>query len=257
MKKKKTLINIVLILTLLTPSVVKAEEYMLCGISKKIPTVIGTLVSTIYVIIRIIVPLLLVITGIIAFLKATFASNVDESLDKAKKKLITNIIAAAIIFFIVSITNTAIRLTAGKDNSFTNCLYCMLHTDECEKITSYELALCPGLLTEQDKYNPDCTLKDPNNPGPLINHSNTGDTKVPAYSDTIAKAGGGAIARTLRNNPDAQTSENITLKSYDKYIAYVKNGSLWTSYSEEITINQNIFISFDYIPFYAIYKGMN
>jgi hypothetical protein len=47
------------------------------------------------------------------------------------------------------------------------------------------------------------------------------------------------------------------IKSYDKYIAYVKNGSLWTSYSEEITINKGIFISFDYIPFYAIYKGIN
>jgi serine/threonine protein kinase len=47
------------------------------------------------------------------------------------------------------------------------------------------------------------------------------------------------------------------IKSNEKYIAYVKkNGSLWTSYSDETTINQDIMISFDYIPYYAIYKGM-
>ena len=46
------------------------------------------------------------------------------------------------------------------------------------------------------------------------------------------------------------------IKSNEKYIAYVKRGSSWDQYSDEITKNPNIIISIDYIPYYAIYKGM-
>jgi serine/threonine protein kinase len=46
------------------------------------------------------------------------------------------------------------------------------------------------------------------------------------------------------------------VKSNEKYIAYVKRGSSWDQYSDEITKNPNIIISIDYTPYYAIYKGM-
>jgi hypothetical protein len=45
-------------------------------------------------------------------------------------------------------------------------------------------------------------------------------------------------------------------KSLESYIAYVKNGSSWTSYSDETTIMSAPYISFDCNPYYAIYKGM-
>ncbi len=220
MKRKKTL-NVMILLTLLTPTIINAKEYIVCGTDKKFPTVIATLISTAYVIIKILVPILLVISGILSFLKVTFSNNVDESLDKAKKKFVSNLIAAIIIFFIASIINFVIGLVASKNNSFTDCMYCMLHPKECQQIDSKTAALCPGLLSDQDKYNSDCTLKDPDKKGEKIDYSYTGETGVPAYSNTIAKAGGGAIARTLRDNPDGQTSENIVLRSYEKYNYYL------------------------------------
>lgn len=226
MKKNKTLNKLIILLTLLTPTIVSAEEYVakdyiICGENKKFPTVIGTLISTIYIIIRILVPLLLVITGIISFLKVTFSGNVEDSLDKAKKKFITNIISAIVIFFIASIINFVIGLAAGKNNSITDCMYCMLHPSECKQKDSDIATLCPGLISEQYKYNSDCTLKDEYKNGEKIDYSNTGDTKVPAYSNTIASAGGGAIARTLTPNPDALTNQNLITKSYGNYNYYL------------------------------------
>ena len=213
MKKNKTLNKLIILLTLLTPTIINAKELIVCGGNKKFPTVIGTLISTVYTIIRILVPILLVISGIISFFKVTFNGNVEDSLDKAKKKLVTNIISAIVIFFIASIINFVIGLAAGKNNSFTDCMYCMLHPEECEQTDSEVATLCPGLISEQYKYNSDCTLKDEYKNGEKIDYSNTGDTKVPAYSNTIAKAGGGAIARTLTDNPNALTNQNIITKS--------------------------------------------
>ena len=221
MEKKKSLSKISILLILLTPTIINAKEYIVCGTDKKFPTVIGTLISTVYTIIRILVPILLVISGILSFLKVTFSNNVEESLDKAKKKFITNIIAAIIIFFIASIINFVIGLAAGKNNSFTDCMYCMLHPNDCEQIDSDVATLCPGLISEQNKYNPDCTLKDPNQTGERIDYSKTGDTKVPAYKNTIASAGGGAIARSLRDNPNSTGSEYFKKNTYSGYSYYL------------------------------------
>jgi uncharacterized protein YbaR (Trm112 family) len=46
------------------------------------------------------------------------------------------------------------------------------------------------------------------------------------------------------------------INSNEKYIAYVKKGSSWISYSDETTKIKLSRISFDCIPYYAIYKGM-
>ena len=221
MKKNKTLNKLIILLTLLTPTIINAKELIVCGENKKFPTVIGTLISTVYTIIRILVPILLVISGIISFFKVTFNGNVEDSLDKAKKKLVTNIISAIVIFFIASIINFVIGLAAGKNNSFTDCMYCMLHPEECEQTDSEVATLCPGLISEQYKYNSDCTLKDEYKNGEKIDYSNTGDTKVPAYSNTIASAGGGAIARTLRDNPNATGSEYFKKNTYSGYSYYL------------------------------------
>lgn len=226
MKRKKTLNKLIILLTLLTPTIVSAEEYVakeyiVCGNNKKFPTVIGTLISTVYIIIRILVPLLLVISGIVSFFKVTFSGNVEDSLDKSKKKLVTNIIAAIVIFFIASIINFVVGLAVGNENNFKSCMYCMLHPTECKQEDSDVATLCPGLLSDQDKYNPDCTLKDPDQKGERIDHSDTGDTKIPAYAATTAKAGGGAIARSLRDNPNSTGSEYFKKNTYSGYSYYL------------------------------------
>jgi serine/threonine protein kinase len=45
-------------------------------------------------------------------------------------------------------------------------------------------------------------------------------------------------------------------KVFESYIAYVKKGSSWISYSDETTVMSVPSISFEYIPYYAIYRGM-
>ena len=120
-----------------------------------------------------------------------------------------------------TIINFIIGLAAGKNNSFTDCMYCMLHPDECKQIDSEVATLCPGLISEQHKYNPDCTLKDEYKNGENIDYSNTGKTGIPAYKNTIAKFGGSAIARTLRDNPNAQDGQYFKKSTYENYSYYL------------------------------------
>jgi len=56
--------------------------------------------------------------------------------------------------------------------------------------------------------------------------------------------------------PDKYSLYAFISNSNEKYIAYVKEGSSWVIYSDETTKMQASFISFDCIPYYAIYKGM-
>ena len=62
--------------------------------------------------------------------------------------------------------------------------------------------------------------------------------------------------KLTNRGPDQYSLYAFIIKNYDKYIAYVKKGSSWVSYSDETTINSDIIISFDYAPHYAIYRGM-
>jgi len=217
---KKIHKNILYLTLLLMPMTVKAEEYIICGNEKKIPTVFGTMISTLYVIVRILVPILLIASGIFTFFKVIIANKVDESLDKAKKKLVTNIIAAIVIFFIASIINIVISLAAGRKNSFNSCMYCMIHPDKCTQTNAEITKLCPGLISDQDKYNDDCTLKDETKPGERVDYS-TGNTGVSEYTKTVASAGGGAVARSLIDNPDAVPGEKIIHEKYNNINYYV------------------------------------
>jgi dienelactone hydrolase len=221
MKKKKILKYISVLAILISPIIVYAadeyttDEYIVCGNNRKFPTIIGQLVSTIYVIIRIIVPILLVITGIISFMKATFSSKVEESIDKAKKSLVKNIISAAIIFFIVSILNFVIRLVAGTNNSFTSCINCMIHPNECKTTKSDVAQLCPGLLSEQKYYNENCEYIGPDKEK---KDYSTGETGI---ADTPAASTGSTIGHTLRDNPNSTGSDKFKKYTYSGYSYYV------------------------------------
>ena len=149
----------ILFIILFTPSIVYADEYLVCG-NKTFPFVFSNIFSTLFNLIRILVPILFVITGIIAFIKASISSKAEEGLNKAKEKLIRNTIAAIIIFFIMSIINFVVLLVAGTNNTFMNCMDCLLHSDNCERI-EVSGKLCSGLLSDQDKYDENCNLIKP------------------------------------------------------------------------------------------------
>lgn len=210
MKKK-----ILMLLALLTPTIVNASDFIACGNDKKIPVVITTIISTLFVIIRIIIPLIFVITGMISFFKATIANKVEEDLKKAKDKLINNIIAAVIIFFIISIVNFVISLAAGKNNSITSCINCMIHPNKCQKIEENIDKLCPGLISDQANYDENCNYI--GDQKERVDYS-TGKNGIQEYTDTKTGNNGN---RTLRDNPNAKEGEYFVKGTYQDYSYYL------------------------------------
>lgn len=158
------------------PLCVNAADFLLCGNGRKIPFVLAWGISVVYIIIRIVVPILFVITGMISFFKATLSSKTEDELQKAKKSLVSKIIAAIMIFFIASIINLVISLAVGRDNSFSSCLSCMVNPNNCVEDDSSIVKLCPGLLSEQSDYDNNCVYQGSKN-GKLI-YSNTGNTGI-------------------------------------------------------------------------------
>ena len=93
---------------------------------------------------KIATPIILIIISIIALLKAIAASNEDE-IKKAQKGLTKKVIAAVMVFFIISIVQFVILKVADTNNSagaseadnLSNCLSCFLNND-CGNNTYYK-----------------------------------------------------------------------------------------------------------------------
>lgn len=209
MKKKKALNKLIITISLLTPTLVYADQYLVCGNDKRIPAIFGTILSTLLTLIKILVPIIFIITGIIAFIKASMAKDADDALNKAQGKLIRNIIVAIIIFFMVSIINFVIALVAGANNNFSDCLNCLINPDDCQKVDELGNKLCPGMIGNQENYNEKC---EPINPSEKVDYG-SGETGVP---DQPTPGGGG----TLVENPNALTNQNIVHKSYINGYSY-------------------------------------
>lgn len=157
-KKNKTILFLILALVvILIPDNAQAvTKYMVCGTDKKFPYAIAELISTFMVIIKIAVPILLVISGMISFLKVTFAGNVDDEMKKAKSKLINNILAAVIIFFVISIVNFAVSLVAGKGSAIMDCVNCFISPEKCPTVDENDKYDCPGFINSGVEYDENC-----------------------------------------------------------------------------------------------------
>ena len=103
-------------------------KYVACGNSHDIPLEIPRIFSTVVTILKIATPLVLVLVAIITLIRALVASKEDE-IKKAKASLVKKIIAAAIIFFVVSIVQFVIFMVAddSEKNSLSSCLNCFLN----------------------------------------------------------------------------------------------------------------------------------
>lgn len=153
---RKSLKKIIVFIFLIMPEVVFASDYVVCGSNKRFPLVVADIISPLYIIIRVLVPAILVISGIVTFVKATTSGNPDDDLNKAKNKLVVNIVSAIIIFFLVSIVKFAVALVAGSNNTFNSCLNCMIKPSGCNKQDSEFMKLCPGLIGDQSQYDENC-----------------------------------------------------------------------------------------------------
>ena len=188
MKKTKYLKIILPLVTLIVPEIALAGKYVVCGNNKAFPLVFAELISTLMNIIKIVVPILLVISGMIAFFKVTFSSNVDDEMKKAKTKLINNIIAAVVIFFIISIVNFAVSLVAGSNNNVMNCVNCFINPNKCEQIDENQYKdgkkICPGFIGEE--YDENCDPKQMENNNSSSTSNNNSSNNQAASTQTTS-----------------------------------------------------------------------
>lgn len=79
-----------------------------------------TFIHNVIVLIKIAVPVILVILGMLDFAKGVIASKEDE-IKKGQQTFIKRLIAAAFVFFIITIVQLVMGLISKEDNSFWNC----------------------------------------------------------------------------------------------------------------------------------------
>ena len=93
-------------------------------------------VSTIVMLIKIIVPILLIIFGMLDLAKAVIASKEDE-IKKAQMTFVKRLIAAVIVFFVVSLVQIVVRFVAGNDEtSIMGCFNCFVNGKESDSGSS-------------------------------------------------------------------------------------------------------------------------
>lgn len=120
--------------------------YVSCGDARDIPIQVPSLISFFVNLLKIATPIILIFMGIITLVKAIAASKEDE-IKKAQGSLVKKLIAAAMVFFVITIVQFVISLVAdaeyASDNGLTEkenlsaCLECFLDND-CEKTAYYK-----------------------------------------------------------------------------------------------------------------------
>ena len=117
---------------------IKPLTYVKCGDAYDIPSEAPRIISLVIVVFKTGAPLILIIAGMITLIKAILA-NKDDEVRKAKSALVRKIIAAVLVFFVVSIVQLLISLVADEKEigSFTSCLNCFMNND-CEATKYYK-----------------------------------------------------------------------------------------------------------------------
>lgn len=170
MKKKISYLCTFLIGFIITNNVLAAGFDVgtgkVCGVSD-MPKTIPVFTKNLYTIVMILVPIILIIMGMIDFMKAVMASDEDK-MKKSQKTFITRIIAAVIIFLILTVVKFVFKaLDKNNSNGFVNCINCIISNKNCgnsenengqEKKTceQYSGSECPKGTNETDDYGHRC-----------------------------------------------------------------------------------------------------
>lgn len=112
--------------------------YVSCNNTFDIPYQVPELISFLVNLLKIATPLILIFVGMITLFKAMAASREDE-MKKARSSLIRKIIAAVMVFFVVSIVQFVINKVADskETDDLSTCLSCFL-TNDCSKNIYYK-----------------------------------------------------------------------------------------------------------------------
>jgi len=91
----------------------------LCTTLKPVWTIFGYIIFAI----KVIVPLLLIVTGMLSFAQAVMKQKEDD-IKKAQGVLIQKIIAAVLVYLIITITGVVVGLVTPDDFKWKNCVDC-------------------------------------------------------------------------------------------------------------------------------------
>lgn len=87
--------------------------------------------STVILIIQIAVPVLLIIWGMLDLGKAVIAQKEDE-IKKGQATFFKRLIAAILVFFVITIVKLVVSFASSNDGNLANCLNCFIYGDESE-----------------------------------------------------------------------------------------------------------------------------
>lgn len=129
--------------------------YVACGDTFDIPYQVPGLTSLLINLLKIGTPIILIIVSVITLLKALAASKEDE-IKKAQSSLIKKVMAAVMVFFIITIVQFVISLVADGDTevkSISSCMDCFIN-NSCSNNAYYKASVsgeyvCKRVLDRQ------------------------------------------------------------------------------------------------------------
>ena len=174
--------------------------YVSCGDARDLPDRLPSIISFVFNFIKIITPLILIFTSILTLIKA-IGNQKDDELKKAQSSLIKKIIAAALVFFIMQITQFVIFKVAESADvgNMSSCFSCMLNND-CSKSRYYKTSVggeyqCTYLSDTSKHY--DCR---DGNEIENNNSSNNSNTNSNTNSKTNSKTNSSGSNNNLNGN---------------------------------------------------------
>ena len=94
----------------------------------EVPDTLFNVVATIIRGIKIVVPILLIIFGMMDLAKAVMAQKEDE-IKKGQQTFIKRIIAAVIVFFVITIVQMIISFVSNDNDDIGSCFKCFVNGD--------------------------------------------------------------------------------------------------------------------------------
>lgn len=102
-----------------------------------IPSKLAYMIHMVVLAVQIVVPLLLIVWGMLDLGKAVVAQKEDE-IKKGQQTFIKRIIAAAIVFFVVTIATLLVNLVAEDSDTITGCINNIIGCDSTTCVDKVE-----------------------------------------------------------------------------------------------------------------------
>ena len=101
-------------------------DVIVCG-STTVPTPVPPLVRLVVMALKIVTPFVLIVMGMVDMLKAVIGSK-DDEIKKEQQKFIKRVIAAVLVFFVVSILQFVVSfVTPEETDSVLRCVDCLIN----------------------------------------------------------------------------------------------------------------------------------